>query len=238
MSVKVMSAIWDHGPEKQADRFVLLALADFANDDGECWPSVKTVSRKVCMTERGVQKIVQRLESEGWLSVVYGGGRHGCNLYTVNPERGSPRTTFTPNVDTETPNKDAENPERGSPEPSLTINEPSLPPVSPKPKPPPKAHLPEDWTPTDSDREYAISQNLTDDDIEEIADDFRTYWTERTDARGKKSERGWCQAWKNRVRSVAPQFIRNRRMALPASALGYGQGGGIAGAVARRRLGG
>ena len=101
---------------------------------------------------------------------------------------------------------------------------------------PVKSKLPEGWVPDDTDREYALSMNLTEDDIQEIADDFHAYWRDRTDAGGKKSERGWRQTWRNRVRDVAPKFIRNRSMARQANPRQHGQGGGIAGAVARRRL--
>lgn len=81
-----MSAIWESGPAKQADRFVLLAIADYANDDGEAWPSIAGICRKTCMSERGVQGVIRRLEADGWLSVEVGNGRKNCNLYTVkNP---------------------------------------------------------------------------------------------------------------------------------------------------------
>lgn len=126
MSIRIMSLVWETGPQKQAERFVLLALADYANDAGECWPAVQSICRKVCMTDRGVQKVIRRLEADGWLEINTGNGRHGCNQYTIkNPERGSPRTTFPPNKSAETPNDVPLNPERGSPEPSRTIKEPS-----------------------------------------------------------------------------------------------------------------
>lgn len=136
MSVRVMAKIWDCGPDRQSDRFLLLALADFANDAGECWPGMKSVAQKCCMTERGAQKIIRRLEDDGWLSIDTGGGRHGCNRYVINTERRSGFSSETPNevhpehrspppnVDAETPNVDAENPEHRSPEPSRTIKEP------------------------------------------------------------------------------------------------------------------
>ena len=126
MSIKVMSWVWESGPAKQAERFVLLALADFCNDASECWPSIDGIARKTCLTPRGVQKILRSLEADGWLVTVVGGGRKGCNQYRiippneVRPERGSPRTTGTT-----LPNESAENPERGSPEPSRTTIEPS-----------------------------------------------------------------------------------------------------------------
>jgi hypothetical protein len=67
MSIRLTSMIWDDGPTVQSERFVLIALADFSNDDGECWPSVGLLAKKTCLTDRGVRKILQRLH-RGWLA--------------------------------------------------------------------------------------------------------------------------------------------------------------------------
>ena len=83
MSIKIMARIWDEGPNSQSDRFVLLSLADYANDAGECWPSIAGICKKVCMSDRGIQKIIRRLEDGGWLEIDRGNGRHGCNKYTI-----------------------------------------------------------------------------------------------------------------------------------------------------------
>lgn len=238
MSIRVMTAVWDNGPTKQGHLLVMLALADYSNDQFECWPSMKSIAAKARMTERGVQKILRTLEDEGWLFIQTGNGRHGCNQYRINasrltpnvdhPERGSPRTSMqkTPNVDAETPNG-------GSPEPSRTIKEPSLEDNAPARK----VRLPEGWVPDDEDIQYALSQKLTHDEIKEIADDFHAYWRDRTDAGGRKSVRGWKQTWKNRCRDQAPKFVRNRGMAGGPFTGRHGQGGGIAGVVTRRQFG-
>lgn len=127
LSIKIMSRVWECGPEKQADRFVLLAIADYANDDGECWPSIAGICRKTCMSERGVQVIIRRLEAQGWLHIETGKGRRNCNLYTVqNPAPRAPRTTCTPHMDAETPHIDVINPAPRAPEPSYNHQEPSL----------------------------------------------------------------------------------------------------------------
>jgi hypothetical protein len=118
-----MSAIWERGPVKQSERFVLLALADYANDDGECWPSIAGIARKTCLSERGVQTIIRRLEADGWLEIEAGNGRKNCNLYHIkNPAASAPRSICTPQMDAETPQMDAENPAASAPEPSITIN--------------------------------------------------------------------------------------------------------------------
>lgn len=122
-----MTDVWDNGPGDKSETLILLALADFCNDDGECWPSVATIAAKARMTERGAQKIIARLVEIGWLEIQEGGGRRNCNLYRIkNPEPRSPRTTFTPNAIAETPNTVPKNPEPRSPEPLRTIKEPSL----------------------------------------------------------------------------------------------------------------
>jgi hypothetical protein len=125
MSIKIMSAVWESGPAGASETLLLLALADYCNDEGECWPSVAALARKARMTERGVQKIAARLCEAGLLEIELGGGRKNCNLYRIkNPERRSPRTPFTPNVETETPNVETKNPEPRSPEPLRTVKEP------------------------------------------------------------------------------------------------------------------
>jgi hypothetical protein len=142
-------------------------------------------------------------------------------------------------MDAETPHMDAINPAPHAPEPSYNHQEPSYcdnaraEQDKPLPK---KVRIPQDWVPSDEDVEYAISLQLTRDEIKEIADDFHAYWSDRTDASGRKSERGWRQTWRNRVRDQAPRYIRNRRMAGGQGTNGYGQGSSIASIVARRRL--
>lgn len=134
MSIKVMSCVWDNGPKDPTERLVMLALADFCDDGGNCFPSMIGIAEKACVTERGARGIVRRLEAEGWLSVNIGGGRGGKNRYHLNLNK-----LGTKNPEPETGND--ENPERGdtkpgtslhktrnqgSAEPSRTINKPSL----------------------------------------------------------------------------------------------------------------
>lgn len=118
MSIKLMSAIWDNGPDKQAERFVLLALADYANDKGECWPSVVTVAKKTCLSERGVRLVLRALEAGGWLITDLGGGRGGANIYRIKGERGAPpRNVVPPERGAPPRNETTLKGERGAPEP-------------------------------------------------------------------------------------------------------------------------
>lgn len=255
MSVSVMAWVWANGPSSGGDRLVLLAIADHADDDGRAYPSVKGISEKACMTERGARGVIRRLEADGWLETDVGGGRGGKSVYRVlmretrndvllkEPETRNEKPGMkcrpereTRNTDAETRNEIAETRNQGSAEPSVTIiNHQDIPPVSPKPK---TTRIPEDWTPGEDGISYARDLGLHETEIMEIADDFHAYWSDRTDKGGKKSGRGWRQTWRNRCRDQAPKFIRNRQVAFRAIPGGGGQGGGIAGEVARRRLGG
>lgn len=62
-----MSLVWDKGPEGHIDRYVLLAIADNANDEGFAHPSITTIAIKTCLSTRTVMRSIQTLESGGWL---------------------------------------------------------------------------------------------------------------------------------------------------------------------------
>ena len=85
MCIRIMTRVWDEGPSDRAELLVLLALADFADENGYCWPSIATISAKARLGERGTQKVLRRLEETGYVTVQVGGGRHGCNAYIINP---------------------------------------------------------------------------------------------------------------------------------------------------------
>lgn len=48
-----------------AAKSVLLALADYADHEGACFPSMRTLSRVTDMSERHVRRIIARLEDQG-----------------------------------------------------------------------------------------------------------------------------------------------------------------------------
>lgn len=131
MSIRVMSQIWDTGPDDREELLVLLALADFADDAGRCYPSMAAIAAKARLSERGAQKIVRRLQEAGWLAIKTGGGRGGANVYTIkNPEHETPNEkrgiAFPPERGSNKPRTGVhKTPNTGSPEPSGTIKEPS-----------------------------------------------------------------------------------------------------------------
>lgn len=88
MSVRVMTAVWDI-TLADSEKIVLLALADCANDEGWCWPGMKSLARKCSKTDRTVQASIKALCAAGHLTRIEVPGK-GCR-YQVHPRSG-----FTP----------------------------------------------------------------------------------------------------------------------------------------------
>lgn len=67
MSLKVMAWAWEQATASSGEKLVLLALADHANDDGQCWPGMERIGQKCGMGKRQVSNHVQRLIEAGLL---------------------------------------------------------------------------------------------------------------------------------------------------------------------------
>lgn len=83
MSIKVASHVWEHSQQSGSALLMLLALADHANDDGACWPSIETLARKCRVSERQARRLIRKLEDDGELATDVGGGRGNASIYWV-----------------------------------------------------------------------------------------------------------------------------------------------------------
>jgi hypothetical protein len=89
MSLKIMSQVWEHKHlDNPTEKLVLLSLADFANDEGECWPKIPTVAHKCSITEQACSNIIKRLAARGFLSLVRRRGRGNSNSFYLHVARG------------------------------------------------------------------------------------------------------------------------------------------------------
>ena len=87
MSTNVMAAVWPlHMPPTQ--KAVLVSLADNANDQGECWPSISTISERTCFGSTAVIQAIQWLEENGLVTANRSNGRH--TTYCVVPNLSRP----------------------------------------------------------------------------------------------------------------------------------------------------
>lgn len=68
MSIRVLTKVWEIETISLSEKMVLLALADYANDDGACWPSYSRIARKSNISKRTAIRIVERFVK---LGVIY-----------------------------------------------------------------------------------------------------------------------------------------------------------------------
>lgn len=73
------------------DKLAMLVLAEFADKNGQCYPSLATIASYMCVTRRQAQSVISRLITKGHITVI--GGRAGgfakiaTNKYQINLER-------------------------------------------------------------------------------------------------------------------------------------------------------
>jgi len=110
MSIRVMTSVWDDArTQAHGELLVLLALADWANDDGYCWPTVPALAAKARLSERAVQQILGRLIATGRIRRISGGGRGHASEYRVLTAKNPESETVNPihrkeNTELKTPN--------------------------------------------------------------------------------------------------------------------------------------
>ncbi len=86
MSVRLISAVWSDAPYEGGVLLVLLALADYCNDEGQCWPRVESLAAKARLGTRQTRNVLKQLKADGILSVQTGGGRGIVSRYKLNVE--------------------------------------------------------------------------------------------------------------------------------------------------------
>jgi len=91
MSNAILNLAWN-ADVPPMEKLVLAALADFANDLGEAWPSIATLCRRTGAGERSVYRSIKSLKDAGHLS--YSANLTGRSTrYTIHPcQRGTPAT--------------------------------------------------------------------------------------------------------------------------------------------------
>lgn len=83
MSISIMTVVWKASQHKEAALLAMLALADMANDDGYCWPSVEKLAERCRVEPRSINRIINRLEASGEIYIERGGGAGRTNQYIV-----------------------------------------------------------------------------------------------------------------------------------------------------------
>lgn len=83
-----MALVWERFPSGGTSLLALLALADWANDDGgNCHPSIASIARKIRASESQARRIVHGLIQSGWVHVVgneFGGSPKASRRYRID----------------------------------------------------------------------------------------------------------------------------------------------------------
>ena len=85
MSVRWISHIWQSSPYKGERLLLHLALADFASDEGICWPSQSTLARKARCSKNWVRLSIGQMVRDGLVEIVEpaGAGRGKVGVYQL-----------------------------------------------------------------------------------------------------------------------------------------------------------
>ena len=132
MSVKIMAIVWEEMALSQGHLLVALALADNANDHGNCWPGVPLIAKKSRLTERRVQQVLADLKDWGYISIERRPNKSNIYQFLLyrfgRGEITSPQQPVDNSCEGEagdTPNRTPISPLEVKPTSPRTINEPS-----------------------------------------------------------------------------------------------------------------
>ena len=127
MSVRTLSRVWDDSQHSGTELLMLLAIADFADDDGRAYPSVAKLAKKCRTTPRHANRLLAALRDSGELEIRLNAGEFGQNRYrilfsAIDKAKPTPDASVTPD-------------RRVTPDESVTLTEASATPDGEVPKP-------------------------------------------------------------------------------------------------------
>ncbi|WP_081075608.1 helix-turn-helix domain-containing protein [Burkholderia stagnalis] len=214
------------GPAKS----VLMALADYANENFVSYPSVETLVAWTEQDRKTVMANLDRLKEGGWITDT--GERTGRTrqvvVYVINVARGvevkiGPRELLTGPNSEQFQNRNS--PENGT-VPNFTGNSPNF--DGKQSQKPPETvpnlghrtvgtvenggngvgargtRLPDDWVLTKALGEWALAEQptWTVDHVRKVAEKFADHWRAQPGQKGRKTD--WAATWRNWVRTEKP----------------------------------
>ena len=85
MSIKIMAGVWEHAQYDGKKLLILLAMADFADDEGLCWPSQETLADKARCSVEYVRTATKAMVEAGDLEIVEDAKSHRSRRYRLTP---------------------------------------------------------------------------------------------------------------------------------------------------------
>ena len=133
MSIAVMTKVWASYPGAGSELLAMLALADWADDNGNCYPSMSAIAKKIRLSKSQAQRVVHGLIDDGYLKVTanaLGGAPTQTRNYRIALDRLTGSAHATGSIDATGRMDAAEGSHpcggRGSAHATQTVSEPSL----------------------------------------------------------------------------------------------------------------
>ncbi|PSW14763.1 helix-turn-helix domain-containing protein [Photobacterium sanctipauli] len=217
MSIKVMTAVWDADNLKGNAKLIMLCLADFANDEGYCWPSLERLAKKCGVSRSTVKAQIKSLCEMRIITkecrvkpAKEGAKNNDTNMYWIDV-RQLQNSDSTPVENQPRSNSDlgqisAKGGPEADPKPSLDPSDLKDPPIVPqasnldkptsKTRKPSKTLLPAQFHVSDEMAQWYAQQNFSLD-----VHDATNQWADAMIARGSKYT-DWIAAWRNGMRNA------------------------------------
>jgi hypothetical protein len=215
VSNALLNAVWPL-EMPMARKFVLVALADYANDSGLCFPSVQAIAIRCSAGERTVQENLKALEADGYVERQFAKGR--ATVYRItDPRNWRTPAAAAPPHEAHPRGADDDNgpPQQPHPTPAaaapLTIKSKSLKKeqeLKPQHDSRRGTRLPDDWRPSTEVVEWA-KQHFPGIGLRAIYDEFMDHWRSVPGAKGRHLD--WNATFRNRVRAVAGRNPRGNQ---------------------------
>ena len=133
MSIKIIAKVWEHYPGRGTELLSMLALADWSDDGGRCFPSMASISHKIRLSRSQAQRVMHGLIDAGFVKVIenkFGGPPGATRQYQIVLDRLTGRTDATGSAHA-TGRTDAQYgshgcAETGSTDATQTVNDPSI----------------------------------------------------------------------------------------------------------------
>lgn len=205
MSVRALTWSFNLELADVTAKAVLHALADHADEEGKCWPSIERMVRYSGCGEKTVRRALQRLVALGLIEQQSRPGTSNVYLVkigmTMDPGQNDTPVRATDRSERpDTPVTKSRTPVRATGHPGQsdrrTIKEPSIEPSMNRQGVRASGDtfaLKDDWRPPETSRSYAIDKGLDPGNVEEA---FKDFFVSGKGRRQKRTTAGWERRWR------------------------------------------